>query len=70
MLNNADLKMQQIRGKMAQSLDPGNYEADSISPRNRGYGIIKTGESMKEYNRLIVQQMYADEFDKGTIRTS
>ena len=55
---------------MAQSLDPGNYEADLISPRNRGYGIIKTGESMKEYNRLIVQQMYADEFDKGTIRTS
>ena len=56
MLNNGDIKMQQqIRNKMTQSLDPQNYDQDSMSPRTNKYGIIKTGESMKEYNRLIVQ---------------
>lgn len=67
MLNNA-----KVRSKMTQSLDPHNYELDSISPKHQKYGIIKTGESMQEYNRLIVQQMYAQEFEKGSasVRTN
>ena len=28
--------------------------------------MIKTGESMMEYNKMIVQQMYAEEFDKNS----